>query len=316
MSEDNSEIASVGILGAGTIGASWAALFLASGYEVAVYDTADSSEAYVHAYIERAWPVLKELGLAKANDKGKIAFVDTAESVVECSDFVQESVPERLNIKHALFRRIEPYLRPRAILASSASGLMVKEMQEGLSEPSRLIVAHPFNPPHLIPLVELVANERTATGVIERAEAFYGSCARVTIRVQREVPGHVANRLQAALWREAIHLVNEGVATVEDVDKAVWAGPGLRWAAMGPHMLFSLGSGGQGLSVFCERYSTSFHRWWDDLGAPRLTPEIAAKLVRGVAHEERGRSFDSIADERDRLIVAMLKASRAKRNIG
>jgi carnitine 3-dehydrogenase len=225
-------------------------------------------------------------------------------------------VPERLDIKHALFRRIEPYLRPSAILASSASGLMVKEMQEGLSDPSRLIVAHPFNPPHLIPLVELVANERTASGVIERAEAFYASCARITIRVQREVPGHVANRLQAALWREAIHLVNEGVATVEDVDKAVWAGPGLRWAVMGPHMLFSLGPGGQGLSVFCERYSSSFHRWWDDLGAPRLTPEVTAKLVRGVAHEERGRSFDSIADERDCLIVAMLKTGRAKRIIG
>jgi 3-hydroxybutyryl-CoA dehydrogenase len=222
-------------------------------------------------------------------------------------------VPERISVKQALFARIEPYLKPQAIVASSASGLMVKEMQDGFADPSRLILGHPFNPPHLIPLVELVGNDRTANGLLERAEAFYASCGRVTIRVQREVPGHVANRLQAALWREAIHLVNTGVASVTDVDKAVWAGPGLRWAAMGPHMLFNLASGGEGFHVFCDRYRDSFHRWWEDLGAPRLTPEVTEKLAAGIDEEAKDRSFADLAAERDRLIVATLQAINGKR---
>ena len=315
----SSEPTTVAVIGAGTIGASWTALFLASGHRVRVHDPAPTAQADVTAYVARAWPTLEKLGLAERGDSEAVTFWPTPEEAVAGAQFVQENVPERIEIKHALFQRIEPHLATDAIVASSASGLMVREMQEGFADPSRLILGHPFNPPHLIPLVELVANDRTADGLLERAEAFYADCGRVTIRCRKEVPGHVANRLQAALWREAIHLVADGVASVEDVDKAVWAGPGLRWAAMGPHMLFNLGAGGlagggSGLSVFCERYAPSFHRWWDDLGSPKLTPDTIAQLSEGVKAEENGRRFEDVAAERDRLIVAMLEATRPLRD--
>ena len=303
-------IETVAVIGAGTIGASWAALFLARGLEVDVYDPSDEAERYVGDYLETAWPSLEKLGLTQTAAPRKPSFFATPEEAVRRAQFVQESVPERLDVKHDVYRRIEPQLAPEAIVASSASGLLVREMQEGWSDPGRFILAHPFNPPHLIPLVELLANQRTAEGVLDRAERFYGACGKVTIRLNKEVPGHVANRLQAALWREAIHLVVEGVASVEDVDKAVWAGPGLRWSVMGPHMLFSLASGGHGMDKFCERYRDSIHRWWEDLGAPRLTPEVGAALPDGIAQEEAGRDFQPLASLRDAKLVAVMRSLR------
>ena len=308
------EIESAAVIGAGVIGASWTALFLAGGLDVAVHDPAPDAETQVRDYLARAWPVLERLGLAEGADPERLSFHDSPASAVRGALFVQESVPERLEIKHALYAEIEPHLAPEAIVASSASGLMVREMQAGWRDPSRFLLGHPFNPPHLIPLVELIANERTAAGLLEAAEAFYARLGKVTIRVKREVPGHVANRLQAALWREAIHLVASGVASVEDVDKAIWAGPGLRWAAMGPHMLFHLGAGPGGMAAFCERYRDSFHRWWDDLGAPELTPELADSLAEGVAAEAGGEDVGSAAARRDALILAMLQATRDLRD--
>ena len=297
------------VLGAGVIGASWTALFLAAGMDVNVYDPSPSVKEDVEAYLAEAWPSLVRLGLAVDGRKGALKFFDNAGEAVAGVQFVQENVPERLEIKHAVYAEIEPHLEADAIVSSSASGIMVKEMQEGWRDPSRFILGHPFNPPHLIPLVELLANDKTANGVLEIAEEFYATVGKTTIRVKKEVPGHVANRLQAALWREAIYLVNEGVASVEDVDKAVWAGPGLRWAAMGPTMLFHLGAGEGGLNSFCDRYTDSFNRWWDSLGDLRLNPEIAEKLCKGVEAEADGQDVGQLGVQRDALIVSMLSSA-------
>lgn len=302
----NSTIKHTAILGAGVIGASWAALFLASGRSVAVYDQAKDVEKSVRTRIENVWPTLQTLGLTTAGDPDAISFHSSAIDAVANASFIQESVPERLPIKHALFTEIEPALASDAIVASSASGLTLSEMQQGWKTPNRFILGHPFNPPHLIPLVELLANDKTDSDVLPQAEDFYRQLGKVTIRVNKEVPAHVANRLQAALWREAISLVSEGVASVEDVDKAVWAGPGLRWAAMGPHQLFHLGAGEGGLREFCERYGDSFHRWWDDLGPVKLNPEVIEQLVSGLTSTN---NLDDSA-QRDALIVAMLQATR------
>ncbi len=299
-------------LGAGVIGASWTALFLASGRSVAVYDPAPDAEKRVRDDITRAWPVMEALGLTERGDPEAVTFHSDASEAVRNADFVQESVPERIAIKHGLFAEIEPHLKVDAVLASSASGLMLGQMQAGWKNPSRMILGHPFNPPHLIPLVEIMGNERTAEGVIEAAEAFYADVGKTTIRVQKEVPGHVANRLQAAVWREAIHLVQSGVASVADVDKAMSAGPGLRWAAMGPTMLFNLGAGPGGLSAFCDHFSDTFNGWWDDLGAPVLDDPTADMLVEGVAEAADGRSVQELSAERDRMILAMQQALNAK----
>ena len=305
-----SDLDQTAVIGAGVIGASWTALFLAAGKSVTVHDPAEGVEAQVRDYVGRAWPTLEQLGLVKDGAPGALRFSDDPADAVTGAGFVQESVPERLPIKHALYARIEPALSPGAVVASSASGLTLSEMQDGWKDPGPLVLGHPFNPPHLIPLVEVMGNARTRPGAVDIAERFYAEVGKVTIRVNKEVPGHVANRLQAALWREAIHLVVEGVASVEDVDTAVWAGPGLRWAAMGPTMLFHLGAGAGGMAEFCARYTDSFNRWWDDLGDLHLTPEIAAELADGVGRQAAGIEPAELSARRDALIAAMQVATK------
>jgi len=309
MRDIKQDIERIGIVGSGVIGASWSALFLAAGYEVVNYDTRPDNEDETLRYIETAWTHLQSLGqVADGASPSRIRFVKTAAEAVEGCGFVQESVPERLDIKHETYRLIEPALDGDAILATSSSGLLLADMQAGLADPSRLILGHPFNPPHLIPLVELLGNSKTRADILDRAAALYENCGKVTIRVNKEVPAHVANRLQAALWREAISLVAEGVASVEDVDKAVTAGPGLRWSIMGPHMLFSLASGGGGIGTFCERFGPSFRTWWESMGTPELTPEVIELLRKGIAEEEAGRDFTALTAERDAKLIAAMQA--------
>ena len=297
------------VLGAGVIGASWTALFLAAGRSVAVYDPSPETESTVKTCIEKSWPVLEQLGMTENGNPDNVSFHNQASKAVAGASFIQESVPEQIELKHALYQEIETALADDAVIASSASGLTLSEMQSGFNNPAPLVLGHPFNPPHLIPLVEVMGNDKTGPGVVEKAEAFYKSVGKVTIRVNKEVPGHVANRLQAAVWREAIHMINSGVASVEDVDTAMWAGPGLRWAVMGPTMLFHLGAGEGGLEEFCERYSVSFNRWWDDLGELHLNPEIAQQLVAGVEQETNGAPGTELSAKRDAMLAAILKAT-------
>ncbi|WP_127112785.1 3-hydroxyacyl-CoA dehydrogenase NAD-binding domain-containing protein [Shimia sediminis] len=307
------EFAHTACLGGGVIGASWAALFLASGRSVALFDPASDIEVSVRNYIETAWPTLTDLGLTENGNPDAICFLKTAAEAVAGAAFIQENVPERLPIKHATFAEIEPVLDRGAIVASSASGLMLSQMQGGWQDPARFVLGHPFNPPHLIPLVEVLGNDQTAEGVVDEAQRFYEAVGKVTIRLNKEKNGHVANRLQAAIWREAISLVIEGVASVEDVDKAIWAGPGLRWAAMGPTMLFHLGAGEGGLQAFCDHFSDTFNGWWDDLGQVYLTEDVAKTLIRGVEDAADGQSPAELSARRDALILAMQKATSSLR---
>lgn len=308
------EFSHTACLGGGVIGASWAALFLASGRSVAMFDPAPGTERCVRDYIEMAWPALTDLGLADKGDPDAITFHASASAAVEGANFVQENVPERIAIKHATFREIEPALETDAIVASSASGLTLGQMQGGWTDPARFVLGHPFNPPHLIPLVEVMGNQRTDTGAVEGAERFYAAVGKITIRLNKEKPGHVANRLQAAIWREAISLVVEGVASVEDVDRAVWAGPGLRWAAMGPTMLFNLGAGEGGLRAFYDHFTDTFNGWWDDLGQVHLDDEVARRMIEGVDDAARGRTQAELSARRDALILAMQKATKDLRS--
>ena len=301
------------VLGAGVIGASWAALFLAAGKSVTVFDPMPDAKAKTRAAVADAWPTLEALDLTERGTPEALNFVATAAEAVDGAGFIQENVPEREAIKHTLYTEIEPALAPGAIVSSSTSGMTLEALQTGWSDPAPLILGHPFNPPHLIPLVELTANARTGADVLERTEAFYHNVGKVTIRIKKGMPGHVANRLQAAVWREAVHMAIEGVASVEDIDKAMWAGPGLRWAAMGPTMLFNLGAGEGGLRAFCDHFRDTFNGWWDGLGQPHLTDEVIEKLVQGISEEANGRSVKTLAAERDELIVAMQKSLKGLR---
>lgn len=308
-----SDVKHTAILGAGVIGASWAALFLASGRSVAIHDPAPDAETMVRRYLETAWPVLEELGLTDQATPDALTFHSSATGAVDGAGFIQENVPERVEIKHATYARIEPALGDGAIVSSSTSGMTLEVLQEGWRDPRPFLLGHPFNPPHLIPLVELTANDATGDGVLDRAEAFYTAIGKVTIRINKGLPGHVANRLQAAVWREAVHMALEGVASVGDIDKAMWAGPGLRWAAMGPTTLFHLGAGPGGLQAFCDHFRDTFNGWWDGLGQPHLDDAAIARLVAGMEEAANGRSVADLSAERDGMLAAIQTATKDMR---
>jgi carnitine 3-dehydrogenase len=300
------------VIGAGTIGASWAANFLARGVEVSVYDPAPAGESFVRRFIETAWKTLQKLNaVVPGASDDHITFHSDIPSAVAGVEFVQESGPEREDLKIALFEQLDAVLPPDTILASSSSGLLISRMQSRCKHPERCVLGHPFNPPHLIPLVEVVGGAKTSPEAIAKAMEFYREIGKKPIHIKKEVHGHVANRLQAALWREAIHLVAEGVVSVADADAAIAYGPGLRWALMGPHLTFHLAGGEGGMTHFMVHLATPLQSWIDDLGNPRLTPEVQQLIIDGVAEEAAGRSVADLARWRDEKLVDILRVTGA-----
>jgi 3-hydroxyacyl-CoA dehydrogenase len=305
-----SEVHRVAVVGTGTIGASWAAFFLARGLAVAASDPAPQAEDRLRRFVADAWPALVSLGgpgpLPEIAPQHRLSFHSAPEAAVTGADFVQENAPEDEALKRRLLRQIDAASPPSVIIASSSSGLLISDLQADCRHPERCVVGHPFNPPHLMPLVEVVAGAKTAPAAVDCALAVYSALGKRPIHIQREIKGHVANRLQAALWREAVHLVAEGVASVADIDRAISDGPGLRWALMGPHLTFHLAGGTGGIGHFLDQFAGPIDGWWQDLGNPRLTAAINEKIVSGVEAESAGRSIEELADERDRLLVEIL----------
>jgi carnitine 3-dehydrogenase len=300
------DVERVAVLGAGTIGASWTAQFLARGLSVAVHDPAPSYEARVRQFVETAWPTLERLGLPANADPTRVSFHDDPAAAVEGVALVQENGPENLDVKRALFARIDAALAPEAVVASSTSGFMPSELQAGRRGPERYVVGHPFNPPHLIPLVEVVGGRATDPAVVNWTVQFYAALGKRPITIRREMPGHVANRMQVALYREAIHLVLEDVASIEDVDAAIAYGPGLRWALMGPHMAHHLAGGRGGLRHLLEHIGPAIERWWNQLGRPDLTPAAIDRLVEAFDRAQ-ARPIARLEAERDALLIALLE---------
>jgi len=310
-----SPIKRVAIIGTGVIGASWAALFLAKGLDVSATDVAPGAEEHLRKYISDAWPALEQLGLAEGASRDRLAFSADLETAVKSADLVQENGPERIEFKRELYEHLDNLLDAKVIIASSSSGLTMSTIQSACSRhPERCVIGHPFNPPHLIPLVEIVGGVLTSENTIERTTAFYTSIGKKTIRLHKEVPGHVANRLQAALFREMVHLIAEGVVSVEDVDTAVSWGPGLRWGVMGPTMLFHLGGGDGGIAHFFEQFTGPMTAWWKVLGNPVLSPEVCALISKGATEELHGRSLAELASERDQVLLGLL-ALRNKKSV-
>lgn len=299
----------VAVIGAGLIGCSWTSLFVACGMKVRIFDPRPEAATLIADFLADVRPTFEALGYHSARlDITRVTVCASAPEAVTGAAMVKECIPERLELKQALYAEIEPALARKAIVATSSSGLKLSDLQALMQNPARLIIAHPFNPPHLIPLVEFYANDRTDPDVVPAAKAFFEGCGKVTIELKREVMGHVANRLQAALWREAISLVAEGVASVQDVDKAVWAGPGLRWAIMGPHMLLNLGGGPAGLRAYAAQFADSYAEWWDDLGTPQLDASTVDSLVAGLSEEIGSRDYAALRVERDAKILALMQA--------
>jgi 3-hydroxyacyl-CoA dehydrogenase len=300
------------VLGAGTIGASWAAWFLSRGLEVRVWDPRPKAEDYVRRYVADAWPAMARLGMVTDASPDALRFHATAEDAVAHADFVQENAPERLAVKRDLLARIDTVLQEHAILASSTSGLIMSEMQAGFRSAARFAVGHPFNPPHLIPLVEVVGGRDTAPETVTWCLEFYRHIGKKPIWVRKEAPGHLANRLQAALFREAVSAVVTGLASVEDVDTAISAGPGLRWAAMGPHMTMHLGGGEGGIEHLLAQFKPSFETWWATMTTPDLSEDTCRQIIDGVKAQANGRTLAELAVERDAVLLPLLEIVRGR----
>ena len=305
---DTKPIRRIAIIGTGVIGASWTALFLAKGLEVVATDIAPTAEAALRKFVETAWPALNRLGLSPGASQSNLKFTAALAQAVADADLVQENGPERIDFKQKLYGQLDELLPPDVIIASSSSGLKMSEIQSGAaSHPERCVIAHPFNPPHLIPLVEIVGGAKTSEETIRRAAEFYTSIGQRTVRLNKEMPGHVANRLQAALAREVYYLVADGVVSAADVDTALSWGPGLRWGVMGNMMLNHLGGGPGGIEHFFQQFTGPMAAWWKTLGSPVLTPEVQKKLIDSVHAEVGSRTIDELAAERDEVLLGLIE---------
>jgi len=309
---DTKSIRHITIVGTGVIGASWTSLFLAKGLQVVATDPAPNAEAALRKFVETAWPALQRLGLSSGASQSNLKFTADLAQAVAGADLVQENGPERIDFKRKLYAQLDELLPPDVIIASSSSGLTMSEIQVGAaSHPERCVIAHPFNPPHLIPLVEIVGGVKTSEETVRRAWDFYAGIGQRPVRLNKEMPGHVANRLQAALGREVYYLVAEGVVSAADVDTALCWGPGLRWGIMGNMMLNHLGGGAGGIEHFFQQFTGPMTAWWKTLGSPELTPELQKKLVDSVRAEVGSRTIAELEAERDGTLLGLLEL-RAK----
>jgi 3-hydroxyacyl-CoA dehydrogenase len=301
----------VAIIGTGVIGASWTALFLAKGLHVVATDIAPNAEAALRKFVDTAWPALERLGLSPGASRSNLKFTAALAEAVTGVDLVQENGPERIDFKQKLYAQLDELLPPDVIIASSSSGLKMSDIQLGAaSHPDRCVIAHPFNPPHLVPLVEIVGGTKTSQPTIQRADEFYTSIGQRTVRLNKEMPGHVANRLQAALAREVYYLVAEGVLSAADVDTALCWGPGLRWGIMGNMLLNHLGGGPGGIEHFFQQFTAPMTAWWKTLGSPVLTLDVQKKLIDSVHAEVGSRSIGELEAQRDEVLLGLIELRR------
>jgi 3-hydroxyacyl-CoA dehydrogenase len=304
----NKPVRKIAIVGTGVIGASWAAEFLAHGFDVVATDPAPNAEQNMRKFIDAAWAALTAKGLATTASRNRLSFSQDMKKAVSDADFVQENGPERPDFKIKLFADIDASSPPDSLIASSSSGITMSVTQSACKHPERCVIGHPFNPPHMVPLVEVVGGSKTSEETVKRAIEFYGSIGKQPIHVRKEVVGHVANRLQAAVYREVVNLIHLGVVDVADADAAVCWGPGLRWGIMGPSMLFHLGGGEGGIKHFMEHLSGPVASWWKDLGSFTDWPEGSKEtIVDGVLKEANGRSIDELEEMRDEVLLDLVK---------
>lgn len=294
---------SVAVVGTGVIGAAWATLFLSRGFEVNAHDPAPDAQPRLEAAIRASWAGSDKPPLER------MRFFDDPETAVREAVFVQESGPEALSLKRELLATIDLHAPPDTVIASSSSGLRPSGLQATCANhPERVLVGHPFHPAHLIPLVEVIGGARTSPRAVAAAMDFYTKLGKRPIHVRQELPGHVVNRLQAALWREAYSLVERGVVTVAEIDAAITNGPGLRWAAVGPFAGQHLSGGAEGIARTLQHLGPPMLTWWADLGHPQWTPQLVQRVIEQTAQEFDGTSANEVSAARDRVLLAILAA--------
>ena len=302
---------SITLLGAGTIGASWAALFLSYKTKVMIYDPSREALTKVKPNIEHAWQSLNTLDpTLKDIPWSNLTLHQNLASITSVPDWVQENAPDRLELKQSLLQQAELYIPPDVPIASSTTALMATDIQAAMTFPERFIIAHPFNPPHLIPLVEVVAGKKTSPYLTEKAKIFYEGFGKEVVIPKREAIGHIANRLNAALYREVVNMVAKGIASVEDIDRSIVHGPGLRWAFIGPNLVYHLAGGDGGYSQYLDHLGPSQEKRWENLDEVSLTAEVKEKLVEGLQEAVRDSSVEILREKRDAALIGLLSLKR------
>jgi len=307
----NQPVHRIAIVGTGVIGASWAAYYLARGFEVVATDPGPQAEASLRKYVDDAWPLLTQVGLSPGASCDRLMFSSDMSRALAEADWVQENAPERPDFKIKLFAQIDEATPPNAIIASSSSGITMDVIQSGCKRPERCVIGHPFNPPHVVPLVEVVGGAKTSEATIERTMAFYADIGKKPVRLYKALPGHVANRFQAALYKEVLYLVQQGVISVADADVAVCYGPGIRWGVMGPSLQWHVGGGQGGIQHFMEHLMDPLAAMMKTLGTPEITPQLKQTVVDAVLKEAGGRSVDELAREENSVLTGLLKLRSA-----
>src|SRR5246127_3068111 len=311
----NKPIRRIAIVGTGVIGASWAAEYLARGFDVVATDPGPNAEANLRKYIDEAWKDLTSIGLSQGASRDRLTFTTDMKKALSQADLVQENGPERPDFKMKLYAEMDEITPVDSLLASSSSGITPSVIQSKCKHPERVVIGHPFNPPHIIPLVEVVGGSKTSPEAIQQAISFYASIGKKPIHVKKELPGHVANRFQAALYREMLYIIEQGILSVEDTDAAVSYGPGLRWGVMGQSLQWHLGGGAGGIKHFMEHLMDPLAGMMKALGTPNITPELKQKVVDGVMREAGNRSVDELAQAENEVIIGLLR-SRAQSSNG
>ncbi|MGP4071042.1 L-carnitine dehydrogenase [Piscibacillus sp. B03] len=301
-----SESKKVAVIGTGVIGNGWITRFLANGFDVVAFDPAEGAEERTRDTVERAWDSVEALGLKEGASKNRLTFVSTLEEAVQDADLIQENVPERVELKQSVLRDIDINSKSDAVIGSSTSGIKPTVLQETLDNPEKLVVAHPFNPVYILPLVEIVGGVKTTQETIDQAYGIYESAQMKPMVIDKEIEGFIADRLMEALWREALHLVNDGIATTEEVDKAITYGAGLRWAQMGPFMTFHLAGGEQGMRHMLEQFGPALKLPWTKLEAPELTDELKERVITGCESFAEDRSVAELERKRNEFLVKLI----------
>jgi carnitine 3-dehydrogenase len=303
----NKPIRRIAVVGTGVIGASWAAQYLAKGFDVVATDPAPNAEANLRKYVDNAWKDLTTLGLSTGASRERLTFTTDMAAALSKADLVQENGPERPDFKMKLFAEMDEATPADSLIASSSSGITPSVMQTKCRHPERIVIGHPFNPPHIIPLVEVVGGTKTSPDAIRQAMTFYAAIGKKPVYLKKELPGHVGNRLQAALYREVMSLIQRDVLSVEDADVAVSYGPGLRWGVMGPSLQWHLGGGEGGIKHFMDHLMDPLVAMIKTLETPDVTPALKQTIVDGVMREAGKRSVDELAEDENRQLLGLLR---------
>lgn len=309
-----SAVKTVGVLGTGVIGGAWALHFLRMGMDVVAYDPGPQAEEKLLAMVDHIWPTMVQLGLREGASPERLRFASSLAQLANSVEVIQESTPENLSAKQALFAELDRLAPPQVVIISSTSGFAMTTMAAQLQQhPERFVVGHPFNPPYLVPFCEVCGGQRTSQEVVDWTAAFYEAIEKKVAKMERELPGFIGNRLQEALWREALHMVANNECSVEDIDKAIAYGPGLRWAIMGHCLTYHLGGGQGGMAHLLDHFEESLKEPWTRLEAPALTPALKEAMVNGCLNQAQGASINDLIRERDDCLIRIMQTLKEYR---